>query len=100
MILKVRSYDYQISGKKVSSWAHVDNISIIDVIPQPWATITERTQNGFNPDAIWFCTQKENREHPNFVNVATITLNNGEKKLYVFEQAYLLNDEGKTIERY
>jgi hypothetical protein len=97
MILKIRSWDYDIHGSIVPSWVHLNNISIIDVLPETWENFINNSKNG-TYNCVWL-RSKETRTKP-YVFLASITLQNGDGRTYVFEEAYLLNEQGQTIEKY
>lgn len=96
MILKIRSWNHEINGLKLPSWVHLNNIAIIDVQPEKWDNFIKNCDNGLY-NRIWLRNEKGLLP---YVYLASITLQNGEAKAYVFEEGFLLNGEGKTIEKY
>jgi hypothetical protein len=95
MILKIRSWNYQINDLRIPSWVHLNNIRIIDVLPEEWGNFIK---NSGLYNRVWLKSRDKNPLP--YVFLASIELQNGERRTYVFEEGYLLNEKGQTIEKY
>ena len=93
---------FKVFNEEVNEWVIFDNIrkvrSRCDKVK--WHEGLFFGEDGFDIQADHSFVECNNEKNADVfgLGAASCQFNNGEEKTFVFKRAYLLNDEGKTIE--